>query len=227
MEIIKERASDKVFNYIQERILNGTWQAGDKITPELQLVEELGVSRMSVREAIEKLSTLNILVKKRGGGTFVNELNPGSYMGELLPLLMLGKSSYREIMEFRSAIDTLSVNLFVKNMTDEDLKELEEAHEEMKNNRDCPNVFFEQDMKFHRIIAKGSKNSILLKIVDIIFSITKTYSVDQYNQLTPEKRIEEHSLILEAIKNRDAQVANIYMKRHIDRTIHDLDHIKD
>jgi DNA-binding FadR family transcriptional regulator len=222
----KEKASDRVFKYIEERIANGIWKPGDKITPELQLVEELGVSRISVREAIQKLATLDILVKKRGGGTFVNKFGTSSYMAEILPLLILGESNYKEIMEFRSAIDVIGVKLFVKNADDETVNELENIYEKMEENKDNPKDFFEYDMMFHRVIAKGTENSIFNKITEMTLNITKYYAVEQYHELTSEQRIIEHKLILEAIKSRDAEIASIYMDRHIKRTIRDLEKTK-
>ena len=72
----------KVFNYVQEKILTGEWDIGDKITPEISLSKELGVSRSVVREAIKKFVALNILSRTQGGGTYVNNLTPNIYFND-------------------------------------------------------------------------------------------------------------------------------------------------
>lgn len=63
--MIKEKASDKVFKYIEEKIVLGIWKEGNKIDSENQLAEELMVSRVSVREAIGKMVAMGILYKKK------------------------------------------------------------------------------------------------------------------------------------------------------------------
>ncbi|MGL5057854.1 MAG: FadR/GntR family transcriptional regulator [Fusobacteriaceae bacterium] len=72
----KEKASDKVFEYIEEKIVKGIWKEGDKIESENQLAKELNVSRVSVREAISKMVAMGILLKKKGGGSFVKAKRP-------------------------------------------------------------------------------------------------------------------------------------------------------
>ena len=81
--------SNKVFQYIKEKIIDKTWKPGDKITSEIQLAEELEVSRISVREAISKLVAMNVLITKKGGGSFVNSFSTTDYMDELIPFLMV------------------------------------------------------------------------------------------------------------------------------------------
>lgn len=218
----KEKASEKVFRHIEEKIVNGTWNPGDKITPELQLVEELGVSRLAVREATQKLASMDVLVKKRGGGTFVNELSTGDYMKSLIPLLTIGKIGYREIMEFRTSLDILGVSLCTKRADEETLRKLQKIHDDMIENREKPSEFFKYDMEFHRAIAAASGNRILQKTIEILFDVLIYNVEDEYHQLSYDDRIEEHALVLNAIKKRDVELAELYMKRHLERTIKDL-----
>ena len=68
---MSSRNSEKVFEYLKEKIMSGEWKDGEQITPEIQLAKELEVGRNAVREAIEKLVGMKVLVKKKGKGTFV------------------------------------------------------------------------------------------------------------------------------------------------------------
>lgn len=214
--------SKKVFQYIEEKIIKGEWKPNDKITPELQLVKELNVSRVAVREALEKLVTLNILIKKRGKGTYVNSLKASDYMDKLSHFLMLGKSDYIEIIQFRLAIDTLAVRLFIKNCTDDSINQLEKIHNEMILFKEDPEIFFKYDSEFHKLIALGSLNKIIYKTTEMLFNIMKYNSVEQYNRVNPDLRIKEHSDILKSIKERDSKIAVIYMERHLIRSIPQL-----
>lgn len=215
-------ASDKVYNYIEKNILKGVWKAGDKITPELTLVKELEVSRLSVRAAIEKMVALGVLRKQRGGGTYVNEVNSTTYIKTLVPLLTMNRVSYIEILEFRLATDALAVEKFIENWNEAKVEELKKVHETMKVSFDDPEKFLQLDMQFHRVISQGSENGIIAEMTTILFDITEYYTRDEYHLLTPDKRIKEHSIIFEAIMNKDTELAVIYTKRHLMRTIEEL-----
>lgn len=214
--------SDKVFKHIKDKIIDKTWKVGDKISSETQLAEELQVSRISVREAIGKLVAMNILTKKKGGGSYVNELQVSDYMDELLPLLMIGNVNYIQILEFRIALESLSVKLFIERANESFYKELRTCFETMKKNAHLNDIFFQKDMLFHKIISEGSNNPIIIKILNIIFKTMEVQSKEEYEKLSPDERIEEHERILIAIENKDLELAPIFMKRHLQRTINDL-----
>lgn len=214
--------SNKVFNHIKNNIINKQWKPGDKITSEIQLAKELEVSRITVREAIGRLVAMNILTKKKGGGSFVNTLTPSDYMDDLIPLLMLGDVSYIQILEARIALETSAIGFFIKRASEEEYKDLENAYEEMEKHSKNQEIFFIQDVLFHKILAKGSNNQVICKILDIIFKIMEGQPREDYYKLESEKRIEEHKKILEAVKNKDKKLAEIFLERHLQRTINDL-----
>ena len=193
----KIKASDKVYKYIEENISKKVWEAGDKITPELELSKLLEVSRVSTREAIQKLVTLKVLVKKVGigGGTYVNQATPDDYLENILPLLILGESSYSEIMIIRSALEPLSVRLFIQNADKKSYSELETAHNKMLASTDNPDNFLKYDILFHRIIARGTKNSMLDKIIEMILNMNEYYAHDHYKNFSFEKNIRRIILI--------------------------------
>jgi DNA-binding FadR family transcriptional regulator len=218
---MKKTAIDIAYEYIEKKIVNEEWKAGDKITPELKLAEELGISRASVRSAIEKLVALNILTKKKGGGSYVNHIDEESYLTNLIPFMTIGGSSYREILEYRTYMDVLAVELFIKNATEDErdnLKNIFYSMSETKNGE----KFFLLDMKFHQVIASGSKNKMLAKINQIIFNILKHNYTEQYHKLPSKERIEEHKKILDAILSKDLEMAKLTTKIHILRSLRDL-----
>lgn len=223
----EQKTSDKVFEHIKNNIINKTWKAGEKITSELQLVEELGVSRVTVREAIQRLVVMNVLTKRKGGGTFVNEVSPTDYMDELLPLLILGNIHYIQILEFRLALDTQAVKLFIDRADEIDLQNLKDNYENMKNSQDNAKEFFKYDIEFHKIICKGSKNPILYKITNMLFGIMEGHVRDEYHQLDAVTRLEEHKRILDNIIAKDTVLAEIYTQRHLERTIEDLKELEE
>jgi GntR family transcriptional repressor for pyruvate dehydrogenase complex len=217
-----KRTSDIVFDAIEEKIFNGEWKSGTKIMSEPQLAKELGVSRMSVREAIEKMVALDILTKKQGEGTFVNDLTPAVYMNSLIPMIMLDRDNYLDILEFRLMTEVESARLCAQRCGDEKIEELENCYKVMMDNKDNFEKYSIADMRFHMIIAEGSGNSLVVKVNNVLKSILEYHQKVLYTKLGPTGGIREHKQILDAIKNRDSELSAIYMRRHLERTIKDI-----
>ncbi|NNU74432.1 FadR/GntR family transcriptional regulator [Clostridium estertheticum] len=216
------RTSDKVFNVIQEKIISGEYKPGMKIMSELKLAEELQVSRVSVREAIEKLSAVNIVSKRRGGGTFVNDLKPSVYLNSLIPMITLGQDNYNDILEFRLIIESEASGLCAQRCSDDLVNEIEECYNNMIKYQDDFEKFTEEDLNFHMKIVEGSNSPLIIKVNEILKNLLRAHQKLLYNNLGPSGGLSEHRLILEAIKNRDSQLAKLFAKRHIERTIRDI-----
>lgn len=219
---IKEKASDKVFKYIESKIIQGVWKQGDRIESENQLAEELKVSRVSVREAIGRMVAMGVLSKKKGGGSFVEGLSPVGFMDSLIPFMILGEGDYIEILELRLALDVMGVTLFIQNSSKEVIDGLDKINSKMKEKKITPEEFFIQDMAFHKYIMKNCGNSLIYKVFEMILHVMGYHAKEQYFKLPLEDRILEHNLIAEAIQKKDVEIAQIYMKRHLERTILDL-----
>lgn len=217
--------SEKVFIYLKDKISNGKWKENERITPEIALATELEVSRNSVREAIEKMVGLGILEKMKGKGTFVKKRNCGLSFNEFLRDSIIVKSDYLEILEFRKGFEIRNVELFIENASDEDFKELEENYENMLKTKENGEKFSYYDAMFHDTVAKGTKNSIIIKISEILSNLMIQHQKSLNDILGYQKGIDEHKLILDAIKIRDKELAVLYCKRHLERTLKDVQQV--
>ncbi|WP_319371094.1 FadR/GntR family transcriptional regulator [uncultured Ilyobacter sp.] len=223
---MKRKTSDLVFDFIQNKILAGEWKAGEKITSELPLAKELGVSRNSVREAIEKMVTLNVLSKKKGGGTFVREVSETAVFNDLITHITLEKDNYLDILEFRKGFEMQNIKLFLKNSSNEDIEELEEVYLKMEKLKGDSEKFAFYDAEFHRVIARGTKNSIIIKISDILFNLLVFHQKTLNIMLGSESGIRDHRLVLDALKENDVDLSLLFMKKHLNRTIKDVEKIQ-
>jgi len=120
----KASVIDQVYDQLKANILGEIWKPGEKIPSENDLASSFGVSRMSIRMAIQKLVTLGLLEAKVGEGTFVKEFSPSNYFGEIAPTILKTKSQV-EILQFRRAIETEAIILAIDRVTDEEIGELE------------------------------------------------------------------------------------------------------
>ena len=214
----------KVFNYVQEKILTGEWDVGDKITPEISLSKELGVSRSVVREAIKKFVALNILSRTQGGGTYVNNLTPNIYFNDIIPNISLNLDGYLEILEVRKALDPLAVSVAMANNCSILTAELIPIVEKMMEYKDLDRVFYEWDMEFHKKIAECTDNELMTRLYDIISQLLKIHgrrNIERGNG-DNQDRLEEHIKILNAIRENDVETAKIFSMRHVESSINEV-----
>lgn len=223
---MSNKNSEIIFEYLKEKIMNGEWKDGEQITPEIQLSKEFKVGRNAVREAIEKLVGMRILVKKRGKGTFVQSKAIDLEFNNMLINTIIDKDDYLDILEFRKSFEPENIKLFIKNADKSDYEELKKIYQEMLANKDDRDKFSYYDAMFHNLIAKGTKNSIIIKISETLVNIMIAHQKKLNLILGSQSGIKEHTLILEAIIEKDEDMAYLFMRKHILRTIKDVLQVK-
>jgi GntR family transcriptional repressor for pyruvate dehydrogenase complex len=210
-------ATDEVFNFIVNKIRSEEWLPDSRIWSEKELCDNLGVSRVAVRQAINRLETMSVLRKVQGSGTYVEHKEKFSILG--LPILTLNKDSILSLMEFRRSFDSNNVALFIQRASDEEIEELEKNYENMVNSADDSVKFHYYDYEFHYIIARGTRNPFIIKIYDIFMNILENHQRLLYKSAGPQIGIQYHKDILKNIKERNSELASIYTRQHIDLSI--------
>jgi len=215
-------AVETVYDFILEKIQSGEWQAGARILPELKLAKSLGVSRVAVRDAIQKLAGMAVLRKLQGSGTYVEKVDVGSLINALRPIVAISDTELLEIMEFRSYFEPGNVRQFLRSCSDESLAALERNYEDMKAHRGDPAAFHQIDYDFHNMIAKGTRNSFVNRISDFYVDIIKAQQRHISMRLGPDIALEDHSLIIKYLKERQEDLAAMHMERHVKRAIESM-----
>lgn len=223
MGSMKENTGEAVLEYMKEKIVSGEWSEGTKITKEIQLAEELGVSRTSVRAAMDRLVAMGVLVRKKRMGTFVKETSPQLFLNNLVPELMLNTYDELEILDFREIFETECAVRFAERHSEEDLRKLEACIGEMEKHVGCgKKEFADADLAFHMIIVNGCNNSLVIKVMGIIQDILGYYQQQANQTIGSQSGVLEHRRILEAIREKDGELAGLLMKRHIQRSRRDI-----
>ena len=217
--------SDKAYSFILDKILSRQWPVKCKIMTEPELCERLDVSRVAVREAVERLSGLGLLEKKQGSGTFVTEPHIDSAFRSVFPMLLTNERDIRQVMEFRRHFEYGNVLLFMLYGESGDLRALEANYREMiELHATDPEKAWLLDFDFHHLIALGTKNQFIIKISDILTELMRgNQAVGWYFAATHGNATVYHNEIIRAIKNGDGEVAAMLMRRHIDIAIECLD----
>ncbi|MBK5243098.1 FadR/GntR family transcriptional regulator [Clostridium sp.] len=217
--IKQNNISNQVFEQIKAEIASGEWPPGSRIPSENEFVKMLNVSRITVRNALQRLIALELLEIRQGDGTFVRGFSADMYMNSLMPMLFLEKTEILEVLEFRKVIEIETGALTVERATEEDIKKLEAIYEKMEKYIDNAERFATEDLNFHMALAETTKNSLVIKVNYIIKDILSASMSAIVRNLGVDDGLYYHKLIIEAIKERDMEKVKRTLKDHIVTTI--------
>ena len=215
---------NQVFEQLRDRIMDRTWEPGAKIPSENSLALALGVSRVSIREALHMLASLGLLETKQGGGTHVREYSGEIFLNPLLPLLALDAVDILHVLEYRKIVETGIMSLVVERAGAAEVAELEDAFSSMQQHRNDARAFAEADLGFHLALAKATGNPVVMKVNTVITDILKVSMYGIVESLGARDGLYYHRRILDAVKARDGSRAESLMEEHIERTIQRLKH---
>ena len=219
VSVNKTNVRTQVFEQLRDQIIKGAWPPGTKIPSENELTRQLGVSRISIREALQKLVALEILETRQGEGTYVRSMSASIYMSSHYPVLILNRHDLMEILEYRKIMEVGAVEMAVERATEEDLKTLEEIIHKMEEDSDDEKQFAVDDLEFHLTIAKATKNQVIIRVNNIIRDILNVSRKDIVHNLGMHDGLYYHRKILDALKKRDRQKAMALMEEHVLKTI--------
>lgn len=203
--------------------MKGLWVPGSKIPSENELSKRLGVSRISIREAFQRLVSLGILETRQGDGTYVRELTPGVYMNSLIPLCILDPVDLMEVMEYRRITEVETIGLATERATEADIARLQEIYGKMKACKGDVEEFAAEDLNFHLVIAEAARNSVIIKVNQVIKNILSMSMSNIVLALGSDIGLYYHKQLIDALISRDSKVAKKTMAEHIDRTIEALE----
>lgn len=215
----QNRVSDQVAERLMAMIADGSLAPGQRLPGERQLAEQMGVSRVSVRAALQRLKTQGFLAAVQGGGTRVisseTTMDPG-----LAQLLRLNRENLHDLAEIRVLIEVWAARRAALNATPEQLAEMAAVLKAMDADSTRGQRSAEDDVRFHLAVAKASGSAIYMHIVGVIRDIlTQSLGFHRYELFaTPEEDgiiLEHHRAIYQAISARDPDAAADAMRTHL------------
>ncbi|WP_031070474.1 FadR/GntR family transcriptional regulator [Streptomyces sp. NRRL WC-3742] len=205
--------SDQVIAQLRAQITSGEWPVGSRIPTEAALVEQLGVARNTVREAVRALAHNGLLDIRQGSGTYVLATS------ELAGVMhrRFADAPQAQVSELRAALETSAAGLAAERRTERDLALLDAAlgrREDAWHSGDAE-AFVQADAAFHQAVVAASHNDVLLAVYADLGEVTREHLRNDVGpELTPERYI-GHAAILDAIRDRDAQRASVEAGRAI------------
>lgn len=166
-KVQSRKISDDIMEQIESMILDGSFLAGQKLPPERELAEKFAVSRPSVREAIQKLETKNLVERKQGGGTFVKPRLNELITDPLLALLTERPEMQFDLLEFRHALEGMAAYYAALRGQPEDYKALQQALNDLPLGADSADKSIEASalVNFYLTMASAANNLVLLHVM--------------------------------------------------------------
>lgn len=192
-----------VFEYLRQSILEGKLEPGKRIM-EIQMAEQLGVSRTPVREAIRKLELEGLVVMVPRKGAYVADVSIKDVL---------------DVLEVRMALEGLAASLAAEKISDDEIKELTSIYEEFESYYKKNDIkgMIKNDQEFHNCIFNATGNDKLNQINNSLREQVYRFRVKYISRYNKAKEIvKEHKDLLNAISNRDSDSAHKYGMKHIE-----------
>lgn len=215
--INRVNVGEMVFNQLQDLLIRGEWRQGDKLPSENELAGLFHVSRITVRQALQKLSAMGLIETRLGEGSFVRKVDASESMNALVSTLYLNDADSLQVFEFREILDTEAAGLAVERGTETEIQELAEILQEMRKCFECQAYgrFAKKDLAFHFQISKMTKNKFLIQTNMILKRVLEISMEDVVNKMGCEPALHYHQVILDAICEKNKQEAMRVMREHI------------
>lgn len=217
----RTNVTEQVVQYCKENINAGNWKVGEKIPSENQLTEILGVSRASVRTALQHLIGLGVLESKHGKGTFLLENQVDEKTENEYKVTSEDCRDILKVLEFRRIVESEACRIATQKATPALLEKLQKTLDVMAANTGAKgqDTFVTADMEFHEAICAATENPILEKSVSKVFDETRKNHSQLRSLFGHRDGIYYHTLILSAIRAGDADSARDLMFEHLQNAI--------
>lgn len=206
-----ERAYDKVLAYIREEIRKGNLRRGERLPPERDLADLLGISRNSVREALRTMSMMGFISSVHGAGNFVTCDLEKNLSESLRLMLMLGETNFLQVSQLRRGLEAETARLAASRILPSQLTQLENLVQEMREEPD-PRKASQYDQEFHRLLCDAAGNRLIRAMFSAMFSTVNAFITTMYTRIVsaeePRHRLHEaHQQIVEALRAHDEDQA--------------------
>jgi len=203
-------------DYIKQYILEHDLKPGDSLPPEGQLVEELGVGRSSVREAVKSLQSVGIVDVRQGNGLYVRELNFDPMLETFLFGMKFDPGTLAELLQIRIWLEVAVIGDAVAHIGPDEISKLQEVLVTWEQRVRAGEEYADLDETFHEIIYGVLDNQSLMKLFSV-FWVSFTSLTDEITRDTdPETVLEFHRSIVEAIKTKDSSLVRRQLLQHFD-----------
>ena len=206
-----EKVSDNIIAQIRDPVLSGQLKPGDRLASEKELIEQFGVSKATMREALRVLEVMGLIEIRKGttGGAFVAEVDMKTTINSIINFIHFKPVSIKEITMLRYFIEPSVARIACIKRTDNDIEHLRNITGEVVSSGPAE---VSREIGFHRYLARMTGNTLLILLIDFVDNLLSTMKTEL--DLDPEfyQNVRKaHEIILECLIQRDPAAAAIAM----------------
>jgi GntR family transcriptional regulator, transcriptional repressor for pyruvate dehydrogenase complex len=209
-------AGGQVVEHVRRLLEAGQLKPGDRLPPERDLATQMGVSRPSVRSGLRSLQTMGIVRSRQGSGTYIVD-GPARLGGDPLRFLAaLHGFTREEMFEARRVLEVGTVGLSAERATPEQIAVMADEVTGMFASLEEPQMFLVHDVQFHRSLAAGSQNQVLITLIETLsemFYEGRRLTIEHAVDL--RESAEMHRGIYTAVRSRNVDEARRQMDDHL------------
>ncbi len=220
--VASEKLSSAVVRQIEELILRGILQPGQRLPAERELSDRLGVSRPSLREAIAQLQEKGLLSTKAGAGVYVADVLGSAFSPALVELFARHEEAVFDYLAFRRDMEGLAAERAARLASDTDLQVVQAVLDKMEiaHTKRNPDEEARLDAEFHMAIIEASHNVVMLHMMRSMYELLRegvfyNRQVMFRQRTTRAHLLEQHRAINAALQNRDPAAARKAIDSHL------------
>lgn len=210
------KISEEIASQIKRLIVEGKLKPGDRLPPEREMIKQLGVSRPSLREALNSLVTMGFLEVRQAKRTYVKSVTSRLIEDPLALLIKADEQKIFDLIEVRKAIETWAAYHAAQKASREDIDQLDMVITKMKKALEEGRPWEKEDADFHLAIAKATHNTIHMHIMSGIYDLLRESMSKIFTDREKVKKLmNHHQKIFNAIKNRSPEKARERTLEHL------------
>ena len=219
------RLYEQIVEQIEASIRDGQLKPGEQLLAERELAIQFGVSRTAVREAVKTLCEKGLVEAYSGRGTFVTSGRSRSMRHSLDSFMKSSDQASRlYVVEMREILEPEFTALAAVRIGEQHLTMMREAVAVMDRSMDQPNTYIEADLDFHLALAEAADNPLILSLLDSLVGVLREQRIGIFAVDGGAYRGQvHHKLILQAIEQRNPEMARKAMRAHLEQVRRDSD----
>lgn len=219
-KIKPKKISEVIYEQLKETILSGRLAPDERMPPERELASQLGVSRPSLREALHKLEAQGFLEQIQGDGTYVRSI-AASGLNSAIEEFIKRDEAALDLIEIRKILETWAAKTAAERAGDAEKARMKDCLDEMQEALKKGEVGHISDVNFHYAISYGTKNVLLIHMMNTIYHWLEMVSYEVRVRMYQDeesfrKLFAQHQKIFDAISCADGQLAYDCMLEHME-----------
>lgn len=204
---------------MKHAIITKQWLVGSKIPGEVQLAKEMGVSRNTIRGALQRLNSIGMIETRHGSGSYVIRTIESGSLTVPEVLTPINKDEIIKLLEFRKGIEAEGAYLAAQKRREKDLLEIKLAVTDMMSRTNDSKEYSEADVRFHLAISSATQNELFYSSMLNLRSALETHFSEMNSTIGTQFSANDHWNIYMAIERKEAELAKVLMYCTIDRSI--------